>query len=59
MAPSRITDDYYAVLGVTPTADDALLKAQYRQLARLRHPDKNPRSPNATAQFQLVRANAP
>ncbi|HEX6257034.1 MAG TPA: J domain-containing protein [Euzebyales bacterium] len=31
--------DAYAVLGVSPTADDATIKAAYRQLAARHHPD--------------------
>ncbi|KAI1382915.1 uncharacterized protein F4822DRAFT_86326 [Hypoxylon trugodes] len=56
MAPSIVTDDYYAVLGVTKTANADALKAAYRKLARIRHPDKNPGKPTATAEFQLLEA---
>lgn len=31
--------DYYKILGVEPTADDATIKAAYRKLARKYHPD--------------------
>jgi curved DNA-binding protein CbpA len=31
--------DAYAVLGVSPTADDATIKAAYRRLAARHHPD--------------------
>ncbi|RYP45780.1 hypothetical protein DL768_007926 [Monosporascus sp. mg162] len=56
MAPPQIKDDYYAVLGVTSTADVETLKSAWKRLARLKHPDKNPRNPNATAEFQLLQA---
>ncbi|RYP11886.1 hypothetical protein DL767_011289 [Monosporascus sp. MG133] len=56
MAPSQITDDYYAVLGVTSTVDVETLKSAWKRLAKLKHPDKNPRNPNATAEFQLLQA---
>jgi hypothetical protein len=49
-----MTEDYYAVLEVTRTADDVEIKASYRRLAMLRHPDKDRGNPNATADFQLV-----
>jgi curved DNA-binding protein CbpA len=31
--------DYYAILGVVPTAEAALIKAAYRTLSKLYHPD--------------------
>jgi hypothetical protein len=31
--------DYYAILGVVPTAEAALIKAAYRRLSKLYHPD--------------------
>jgi DnaJ like chaperone protein len=36
----RLTDDPYAVLGVSPDIDDAGLKARHRQLVRDNHPDR-------------------
>lgn len=33
------TKDYYAILGVLPSADDAIIKAVYRALAKKWHPD--------------------
>ncbi|KAK4148428.1 hypothetical protein C8A00DRAFT_39007, partial [Chaetomidium leptoderma] len=56
MAPAKITHDYYAILCVTRTADEALIKASYKRLAGLRHPDKDLGNPSATAQFQLLLA---
>jgi len=32
--------DYYAILGVLPTAEDAVIRAAYRALAQLYHPDR-------------------
>ncbi|KAH8742902.1 DnaJ domain-containing protein [Diaporthe sp. PMI_573] len=49
-----MNENYYAILELAPTADDAAIKASYRRLAKLRHPDKNPYNPGATAQFQIL-----
>ena len=54
MAPVRVTDDYYAILDVSSTATLEVITKSYRQLARLLHPDKNPKNPGATASFQSV-----
>ncbi|KAJ4287890.1 hypothetical protein N0V88_007510 [Collariella sp. IMI 366227] len=56
MAPPQITDDYYEVLQVTQAADEGLIKANYRRLAKIQHPDKNPNDPTAKARFQLLQA---
>lgn len=57
MAPLSCSIDYYAVLGVPYTADEATIKAAYRRLAHLKHPDKNGDSPESTEEFQLVSAS--
>jgi DnaJ-domain-containing protein 1 len=55
MPSPQITEDYYAILELTQTADDTTIKSSYRRLARLKHPDKNPQNlGQATAEFQLV-----
>ncbi|KAK0623787.1 hypothetical protein B0T14DRAFT_582727 [Immersiella caudata] len=56
MAPVQVTDDYYAVLEINQDAKIDVIKANYKRLARARHPDKNPGNPNATAEFQLLQA---
>ena len=45
--------DYYAVLGVEPTAGDAEIKTAYRRLARKYHPDVSKES-GAEDQFKAV-----
>lgn len=54
-ADSRVCGerDLYAVLGVSPSADDESIKKQYRRLALLLHPDKN-RCVGAEGAFQYV-----
>ena len=49
--------DYYQVLGVKSTASVQEIKAAYKRLARLQHPDLNGGSPEATRAFvQISRA---
>ncbi len=45
--------DFYAVLGISKTADDDQIKRAYRDLARRYHPDTN-KSPGAEARFKEV-----
>ncbi len=46
--------DYYSVLGVAPTADEAAIKKAHRKLARDYHPDRNPDDPSAEERFKEV-----
>jgi hypothetical protein len=54
MAPSAITEDYYKILEVDPTAEPELIVKSYRRLALKVHPDRNSER-DATAAFQRVR----
>ena len=47
---NRDPKGYYAILGVSPNADAAEIKAAYRRRAKELHPDRN-RAPDAAAQF--------
>jgi len=46
--------DYYRVLGVKHTASVKEIKAAYKRLARLKHPDLNGGLPEATQAFVLI-----
>jgi hypothetical protein len=46
--------DYYAILGVTPTATPEEIRAAYRRLVRDHHPDLHPERPDAHAQMQAL-----
>ncbi|KAH8744252.1 hypothetical protein F5883DRAFT_590396, partial [Diaporthe sp. PMI_573] len=53
MAPSPITEDYYAILEVEQTTGPELITKSYKRLALKLHPDRNTKH-DATEAFQLL-----
>ncbi len=47
-------NDYYSILGVNRNATDKDIKAAFRRLARIHHPDVNPGNKSAEARFKEV-----
>ncbi|WP_310467416.1 DnaJ domain-containing protein [Sphingomonas sp.] len=50
-----VATDHYDILGVSPQADRATIRAAYVGLMRLYHPDRNP-SPQAAAKVRAITA---
>ena len=46
--------DYYEVLGLDKSADEAAIKKAYRSLAKKYHPDMNPGAAEAEKNFKEV-----
>lgn len=46
--------NHYKTLGIEPSADDAVVKAAFRALAKQTHPDQNPGDPKAAERFQAI-----
>lgn len=46
--------DYYTILEITPDADTALIKKNFRKLAQQYHPDKNNNSPESKLKFLSI-----
>jgi len=51
----RFPPDYYARLGVRPSASHDDIRSAYREKARATHPDRNPDDPQAAERFQRVK----
>ncbi len=49
-----VETDFYELLEVERTADDATIKSSYRKLAMRYHPDKNPGCDDSEARFKAI-----
>ncbi|MGZ3666930.1 MAG: J domain-containing protein, partial [Ktedonobacterales bacterium] len=49
-----IRPDFYAVLGIAPTASADDIRQAFRLLARQYHPDANPANPEAVERFKII-----
>jgi Ca-activated chloride channel homolog len=49
-----IRPDFYAVLGIAPTASADDIRQAFRLLARQYHPDANPANPEAAERFKII-----
>ena len=54
-AAAAVTQDHYAVLGVSPASEDVVIRAAYRALMRRYHPDADPSS-EASQRAQAINA---
>jgi hypothetical protein len=52
----KLGEDPYETLGVSPKASDDELRAAYRHLVQLHHPDHNNGSPESARRFEQVQA---
>jgi molecular chaperone DnaJ len=52
----RMARDHYDVLGVPRSSSPEEIKAAFKKLAALHHPDRNPNDPSATDRFKEVTA---
>ncbi|QDS72001.1 hypothetical protein FKW77_001790 [Venturia effusa] len=53
-ATQDLPTNYYTILHLPTTATDEEIRRNYKELARILHPDKNPDDPKATAEFQIL-----
>lgn len=56
MISNSMLPDYYAILGISPDADTAAIKAAFRRLAKQFHPDINPAEDGQ--RFKVIHAAA-
>jgi molecular chaperone DnaJ len=47
--------DYFAILGIKPTADNSEIKQAYRKLAMYYHPDKHQQDPEKSILYEQIR----
>ncbi len=52
--PTTMKEDYYQILGIDRTANEAEIKSAFRRQAMKYHPDRNPGNKEAEEQFKKV-----